>query len=332
MTVIVITHLGSPLPVGARVVERIIARVNNEIITKRMFDRELQKLRTQLAQNYSGAELEAKVREQSKDLLRDLIDQALMVQKAKDLDINVETEVVKQLDEMRQESNLQSLEDLQREVEKSGVLFEDFKDQIRRHLLMREVIGREVGSRIVVSREETRQYFEEHKKEFESPGGMRLAQILISSENRTPEEVEARTQQVLAELKKGTRWADVAKKYSDHPSSKDGGNVGFFRAGALQPAIAAALDKLEVNETSDVIDTKFGKMIFKVLEKYSPGVPTFEEIEGRVSEYLYSQKMQPALREYLVKLRKESFLFLAPGYVDTGAERPSEAIMAKKGP
>ena len=82
---------------NAKIVERIIARVNAEIVTQRQFEQEREKLRQQLSQDYSGADLEVQIREQSKNLLRDLIDQSLMVQKAKDLDINVETDVVNSL-------------------------------------------------------------------------------------------------------------------------------------------------------------------------------------------------------------------------------------------
>src|SRR5437867_12296661 len=126
---IVASNLGA-----AKIVERIIARINSEIITQRQFEREQQRLRAQLAQDYSGAELEVQFHEQSKNLLRDMIDQDLMVQKAKDLDVNVETEVVKQLDEMRKKYNLASLEEFEKEAEKQGISWEDFKDNIRRDL------------------------------------------------------------------------------------------------------------------------------------------------------------------------------------------------------
>ncbi len=320
-----------PPLLAAKILERIIARVSNEIITQRMFDREREKLRMQLAQEHSGAELEAQVREQSKNLLRDLIDQALMVQKAKDLDVNVDTDVVKRLDDMRRNNNLSSLEDLQREVEKQGMNWEDFKENIRRNFLMREVIGREVGRQVTVSHDETRKFFEEHKKEFESPGGVHLAEILVSSEKRAPEEAQKRAKEALAEIKAGARFSEVVKKYSDDSNAAEGGDVGFFKPGTLAPAITDAISKLDVNDTSDLIETKRGTMIVKVLEKIRPGIPTFEEVEGRVNEYLYNQKMQPALRQYLVNLRKESYIYLAPGYVDTGAERPSETVLAKKG-
>ena len=319
-----------PAPGGAKIIERIIARVNNEIITQSQYDEELANLREQLAKQYSGAELEAQVREQSKNLLRDMIDQSLMVQKAKDLDINVETDVIKQLDELRKQNKLATLEDLETAVEKEGLNYEDYKDQIRRNLLVREVISREVGSRIQMSREEARKFYDAHKDEFKSPGMVHLGQILISTEKRKPEEAEKLANEALAELKAGQRFSDVAKKYSDGPGAEQGGDVGYAKEGTLAPDIAAVIAKLDVNEFSNPIQTKYGYIILKVSERYSPGIPKFEEVEQRVDEVLYEQRMQPRLREYLTQLRKESYIYLAPGYVDTGAAQPSEAQLASK--
>lgn len=314
---------------AGKIVERIVARVNNEIITQRQFEREQDKLRTELAPRYSGAELDSQVRQQSKDLLRDLIDQALMVQKAKDLDLNVETDLVKRLDEMRQNFHLATLQDLEKEVEKQGLVWEDFQDQIRRRMLMQEVMGREVGSRIIISREDARKYFEAHRQDFRSPAGVRLAEILTSTEKRKPEEAEKRAKEALAELKAGARWSDTVKKYSD-ASADEGGDIGFLEEGKLSRALAAAVAKLDVGETTDAIQTKDGYIILKVLERRSAGIPKFEEVEQRVDEAMYQQKMQPAFRSYLANLRKESYIYLAPGYVDTGAEKADETVLAKK--
>ena len=133
-------------------VERIIARVNSEIITQRQFEREKTKLHDELSQQFNGADLDAKINEESKNLLAHLIDTSLMVQKAKDEDVNVETDLIKKLDQMRREDNLATIEDLQKDAEQQGVNWEDFKEQIRRQLLMQEVISRDVGSRIVITR------------------------------------------------------------------------------------------------------------------------------------------------------------------------------------
>ncbi len=315
---------------AAHVVERIIARVNAEIITQRQYDREKAKLRDELAQQYSGPELEAKVNDESKNLLRNLIDQSLMVQKAKDEDINVETDIVKQLDQIRKEDKLATIEDMQKAAEEQGINWEDFKDQIRRKLLMQEVIGRDVGSRIVVTREDCRKYYNEHKDEFKSEGLIHLAEILISAEKYKPEEAQKRAQTALAELKGGTRFNDVVKKYSDGPAADQGGDIGLQKISTLPQVIAAALSKLEVKEYTDPIQVKAGYVILRVTERFSPGVPTFEEAEARVQESLYSQRMEPKMREYLNQLRKDSYIFKAPGYIDTGDITPGAELTSEK--
>ncbi len=326
-----VTAVGSPALGGARIVERIIARVNSEIITQQKYDEEKEKLRQQLAQQYSGAEFETQFREQSKNLLRDLIDQSLMVQKAKDEDINVETDVVKRLDDVRKQNHLATLEDLETDVEKEGLNYEDFKDQIRRELLMKEVISREVGSRIVLSHEDEAKYYEAHKDDYKTPGMIHLAQVLISTEKRKPEEAEKRANEALAELKAGQRFADVVKKYSDGPGAEQAGDLGFMEEAKLTPDVGAVIAKLDRNDFTNPIQTKFGYIILKVLDRYSAGIPKFEEVEERVAAVLYDQKMQPQLRDYLTRLRSESYIFRAPGYFDTGEERPSETQPTHKG-
>jgi peptidyl-prolyl cis-trans isomerase SurA len=315
---------------AAHVVERIIARVNSEIITQRQYEREKAKLRDDLSQQFSGAELDAKLNDETKNLLRNLIDQSLMVQKAKDEDINVDTDLIKRLDQMRKDTKLATIEDLQKDAEQQGVNWEDFKEQIRRQLLMQEIISRDVGSRIVVSREESRKYYEQHKSDFTSEGMIHFAEILVSTEKYKPEEAEKRAKDAEAELKGGAKFKEVVKKYSDDPSADQGGDIGFMKTSAIAPAITAAVSKLEVNEYSDPIQVKSGYLILKVMERFSPGTPKFEEVESRVSDALYSQRMEPKLREFLTRLRKDSYVFLAPGYIDTGAETPGAALIPER--
>lgn len=300
-------------------VERIIARINNKIITQRQYDKERETLRAQLAQRYSGKELENQFTLKSKDLLRDMIDQDLMVQKANDDDIKVDTDVIKRLDQIRQQNNLPSLEALQEAVEKEGLSWEDFKDQIKRQLLMREVISREVGSRVIVTRADAQKYFEAHKDQFDSPPGVHLAEILISTEKHSQAEADKLVKKAETELQSGARFSDVAKELSDSPSAKEGGDVGFFKQGTIAKNIADAIAKLDVGETSKTIKTQYGYMIFKVIEKRVGQKPTFDQVTNYVMNYLYEQKVQGGMRGFLTTLRKESYIRLAPGFVDSGA-------------
>jgi parvulin-like peptidyl-prolyl isomerase len=183
------------------------------------------------------------------------------------------------------------------------------------------VIEREVGSRITPTREVARKYFEDHKQDFASPAGVHLAAIRVSLDNRKPAEAEQRAQEALAELKSGAKWDDVVKKYSDDASNGPMGDIGFFPQGSLAPAVASAVAKLDVNEYSNVVDSSHGDLIYRVLEIRSGGAPTFEEVEPRVDEALYEQRIQHDLRNYLARLRCESYVTVAPGYVDSGAAK-----------
>ena len=313
-----------------RLVGRAIARVNGDVITNWQYDREQVKLRESLAEHLQGAELDAQLKAQSKNLLRDLIDQDLMVQKAKDEDISVETDVVKRLDDIRKSMHLETQADLQQTVEKQGQLWEDFEDSIRRGLLMRELIGRMVGSRLVITREEARKYYDAHRDEFNFPEGEELADILVANKGRTPEEAQKRAEQALAEIKAGTRWENAVQKYSDdEQTAENGGDLGFFKKGTLAAELSGAIQKLDVGDTTAILKTQYGFMILKVLQRRKSGVASFEDVEQKVDETLYNQKMNPALRVYLTTLRRESFITIAPGFVDSGAAKGGGLEFAK---
>lgn len=300
-------------------VERIIARINNKIITQRQYDKQRETLHAKLAQQYSGQQLYQEFDQQSKNLLRDMIDQDLIVQKATDDDINVDTDVIKHLDEIRQQYHLKSLQDLQDAVEKDGMNWEDFKDEIKKQLQMQKVIAQEVGSRIMLTRADARKYFDAHKDDFNSPPGVHLAEIMISSEKHTPAEAEKLAKKAQTEIQNGARFSDVAKELSDSSSAKEGGDVGFFKQGTISEAIAKDIAKVDVGEITPIIKTQYGYMIFKVLEKRTGQHPSFDQIADQVMNYLYDQKVQEGLRPFLTKLRNESSIRLAPGFTDTGA-------------
>jgi peptidyl-prolyl cis-trans isomerase SurA len=327
---ILVAVFSAPQLRAAHVVERIIARVNSEIITQTQFDKKKAGLRDGLSQKFSGPDLDAAVSDESKNLLRNLIDESLMVQKAKDESVNVETDLIKRLDQMRKQDNANSIDDLQKEAEQQGLNWEDFKDQIRRQLLMQEVISRDVGSRLVISRQEMRQYYDQHKEEFKSEGMVHLAEILVSNTKNKPDEAEKRAKTAEAELKGGARFSEVVKKYSDDPSVEQGGDIGMMKTGGLAPSISAAIGKLDNNEYTDVIPIKTGYLILKLVERFSAGIPPFEEVEPHVNEMLYSQRMEPKMRQYLTQLRKDSYIFLAPGYVDTGADTPGALLTPER--
>ena len=319
------------------VIEDIIARVNNQIITRSEFNRAKEQTANELKQqNVSDAD--PKFKERDKDVLRDLIDQQLLLEKGKDLGISGDTELVKRLDEMRKQMNLDSLEDLEKAAQQQGVSFEDFKQNIRNNIITQQVIGSEVGRNIKISQQETQDYYNKHKAELERPEAVHLEEILVSTElpqnqqnankgadaasAEDPAKIQAAEQkanQLLKELRGGAKFEDVAKKSSDGPTASQGGDLGIFKRGELAKELEDKTFTMKPGDVSDVIRTKQGFLILKVAEHYSAGIPPLNEIEPQIQEQIYMQKLNPALRTYLTKLREQAYIDIKSGFVDAGA-------------
>ena len=317
----------APAPTG-EVIEEIIAQVNDRIIVLSEYRTSLNALRQDLTQQQlPAAEFETQFRERSKDILRELIDQQLLAQKASELGIDVEGQVIRRLDEIRQQMNLPSMEALEQAANTQGLNYEDFKQNLRDNFLTQQVINREVGSRVLVAPAEISAYYEEHKQELERKDGFSIQLILVSTDGKPEEELPAlrqKAEEALEKVRKGENFADLARQYSDDATKENGGNAGFFEKGMMAPEIESVVDGLERNGISDIIQTRFGHMIVKLLERSAAGIPPMSEVEGRIHEQLYLQKVQPALRVYLTTLRQESFISVKTGYVDTG-KAPEQA-------
>jgi peptidyl-prolyl cis-trans isomerase SurA len=309
------------------VIEEIIARVNNQIITRTEYLHSKEELKKE-AQQQDPVNADKIVAERDKDVLRDLIDQELLLAKGKDMGITADTEVIKKLDEMRKDMKLDSMEELEKAAQSQGVSFEDFKQNLRNQIITQQVIGKEVGSRLVINKEDEQKFYDEHKAEMEQPEMIRLSEILVSTDakpNDSTDEAQrlqaaqAKAEDLLAQIRKGAKFDEVAKKNSDGPTAAQGGDLGVFKRGTLAKELEDKTFVMKPDDVSDVIRTKQGFVILKVTEHHNAGVPALKEIEPRIQDALYMRKLQPALREYLTKLREDAFIDIKTGYVDSGA-------------
>src|SRR5438128_2450167 len=167
------------------VVEEIIARVNNQIVSRSEYLRSREQLKQELQQQ-DAAQADKVFTVKQKDVLRDLIDQQLLLDKGKDLGITADTELVKRLDEMRKQMNLDSMEDLEKAATSQGISYEDFKQNLRNQIITQQVIGKEVGSHMSITKEEEQKFYEEHKDEMQQPEQIKLSEILVSTQKPNP--------------------------------------------------------------------------------------------------------------------------------------------------
>src|ERR1700686_1089155 len=174
-----------PAPAAGQVVEEIITRVNNQIITRSEFERSKDQLKEEVKQQ-NAADPDKAYASREKDVLRDLIDQQLLLDKGKDLSITGDTDLIKRLDQMRKDMKLDSLEALEKEATKHGISWEDFKQNMRNQIITQKVIGEEVGGHLSISKDEEQKFYDEHKSDLEQPEYIRLAEILVTPKTIAP--------------------------------------------------------------------------------------------------------------------------------------------------
>jgi peptidyl-prolyl cis-trans isomerase SurA len=361
-----------PAFAAGQVVEEIVARVNSQIITRSEFLRSKDQLKDDVRQQ-DPSNADKLFSEREKDILRDLIDQQLLLEKGKDLGITGDTDLVKRLDQMRKDMKLETMEELEKAATSQGISYEDFKQNMRNQIITQKVIGEEVGYHLSITTDEQQKFYDEHKAEMEQPESIRLSEILIApqkpaekpskpAENGTggpndaasdsaksqatdeaakqAEETaalaaaEAKANDLLKQIRAGASFEDVAKKNSAGPSAAQGGELGVFKRGTLARELEDRTFAMKAGEITDVIHTKQGYVILKVTGHQMAGIPPLKDVEPKIQDALYYEKLQPALRAYLTKLREEAYIDIKEGYADSGASpnqtKPIETTAAKE--
>jgi parvulin-like peptidyl-prolyl isomerase len=318
----------TPAPV-VRTVEEIVAKVNGEIITRGELDEKHKELEAAAAQaGLKGPKADEAIKERATDILREQIDALLLVQKGKDMPgLTVDADVAKYFNNLQAQykfnDDTKFHEFLQQQLGRS---FEELKDQKKRDILAQRVVSYEVASKISVPENDLQKYYDEHKTEYVRDEEVFLSQILISTEGKSADQVknaEDRAKDLVARARKGDKFSDLARDNSDDPeTAQNGGYIGApSKRGTLRPELEALVFKEKKGYITDPIKLTNppGFLILKVEEHYDAGLASFEEVREEVQQAIVGPKMEPKVREYLMKLRQDAFLQIKDGYVDTGA-------------
>ena len=318
-------------PNSGKTIEEIIARVNNEIITRSEYEKARQSAeedaKSECQNRCTPEQLQTNIGDRQKNSLRDLIDQSLLVQRAKDMGVSVEPEVIKKLDAIRTQNNFASMEELERAVSSQGMNWEDFKNNIRNTLLTQRVISSEVGSHITIGDEEVAKYYEAHKTEFVRPEQVALREIEVSTQGKKPEEIpdlKKKAETALKRVKDGEDFGEIAKRFSDGSTKSQGGFLGVYKRGELSKELEDVVFKMKRNDLTDIMETKQGLLILQVLEHYDEGEQSLAKVKNEIMDKLYGERMEPAMREYLKTLREQSYVVIKPGFQDIAGGGSSE--------
>lgn len=314
-----------------KVVEEIAAKVNGEIITRGELEQTRKEIEQGLRQEgMTGAKLQDAVKQYTANALRDQIDQLLLVQKGKDLNINVDSEITRQLADIQVQARDKDGNRItdpdkfhQYIQEQTGMSFEDYRDRLKRQMLSQRVIGQEVGYRMNMPEADLRKYYDEHKADFVRKEQVFLSQILISTEGKNPEQAaaaEKKAKDIVARARKGEKFSDLVRQYSDDPeTARNGGSLPPYQRGIMPKDMEDVVFKEKKGFVTDPFKRPQGFVILRIDDRFEAGQASFEEVKDQIQEILTRPKMEPKIREFLTRLREEAFLEIKDGYVDSGA-------------
>ena len=307
-----------------KVVEEIVAKVNGDIITRGELEKQKLAIAAELQQQgVTEPALTQQVNKRAADALRDHLDQLLLVQKGKELNINVDAEVNRRIAEVQSQSKISDPDKFHDFVrEQTGETFEDFKLQMKNQILTQRVIGEEVYRGITIPRADQLKYYEEHKAEFVRKEMVSLREILVSTGDNSPARVaaaEKKAKDLVERARKGEKFNDLAKQNSDAATAQDEGALGTFKPGDLMKQIEDAVFTQNKGYVTDPIRTATGFEIIKVEEHFKEGQAAFDEVQNEISGRLSEPRVQPKLRTFLTGQREKAFLQIKEGFIDSGA-------------
>lgn len=302
------------LPACAQVLEEVVIKVNDQIVTKTDFENRLQQTLEGLKREYKGPDIDARLAEVPGRLLEQMTEELLLIEKAKQM-YSLDAVVDFQIENFMKENKLATKEDLARALESEGMTMEKFRKQITMIFVPEFVKSREIRPKIQLSTDEITAFYEAHKAELAPAQQAELQEILILKKGHTPQEAKAVYEQVQRELAAGKDFGDLAAVYSEAFSRSSKGNAGFFAKDDLSSELSQPIFALKPGQVTPLLETSTGWYIFKVVSRVEPKVPTLEESRQIVVESLREQKFAKAYRDYIAQLKAENFVRVNPKYV-----------------
>lgn len=296
----------------AQLEDRIVAVVNNDVITLYELNRMVSAYVDRIAQSAGKEDREKIIAEARKVIVDRMVDDLLVEQEAKKQGIIVrEDDVMASISDMMARRRIK-LDDFKTSLVKEGSSFEAYKEDVRGHLMKMRLATKEVKSKISVSDDEIGNYYSKNRDIYEGKEAVRLQQILLAlpkdADEETRNRIRAEAETILNKLKSGEAFALMAARFSQGPAAQTGGDLGFLEKGTLLPVVDEAAFKLKENELSPVIESPIGFHILKVVDRRGKGVKSLAVVREEIKEEITNEKMEKKLQDWILDLRKKSYV------------------------
>ena len=293
-------------------IDRIVARVNDDVITLSELQEEGLPLFARLRENYTGKELESQVQRAEREFLDQLILKRLQLQYAGQIGITAsDNELNAALKDVLTRNNLtqQQLTDL---LIREGLTLQDYKDRLREQIILARLMNQAVRSRVSVDASEVEAYYQAHRDEFNQPAQVRVRHIFfrIDAGAARPQvdAVQERAMRVLQEARNGDDFADLARRYSEDATAANGGDLGLIKRGQALPEFEEVIFAMKEGSISELIRSPNGLHIVKV-EAFSKGSERpFSEIKVEIERRLLQEKIEKRFQDWTSELKDRAFI------------------------
>jgi parvulin-like peptidyl-prolyl isomerase len=303
-------------PVRAEVVDKIIAVVNDEIITLYEFNTAFEPYRKNIENTYKGTDKEAVIKQSREAFLQRLIDNILIEQEAKKSGAGIivkDEEVMEVLQDILAKQKL-SMQEFSKNLAKEGKSLDSVKKEIRGQMMRARLLRREVKSKILVSDEEIGEYYNKNRQEYEGKETVRIKQILLvlppNADKTIIAKVKNEAMQLHKRIKNGESFDLLALNYSQGPAAAQGGDVGFIGRGTIIPEVEAAAFSLPVGQVSEVIESSVGFHIIQVVDKKGAGLKPIAVVREEIKTKIEDEKLDKNFDEWIASVRAKSHIEL----------------------
>lgn len=287
--------------------EEILVVVNGHIITRRVFQQAVEQGTAALYREFSGQELDTKLRTAREKTLQGLVDSFVLGDKASDLGVVITDDMIRNyVEEVKKQNNFTSDADFERALKGSlGVGLPAYMARAKQDQLKQEVLRREVYSRIAVDEQELLAYYQENRSEYQLPGRFRIRELVLPKGSTAEEQqaTETRLAAIQNELKQGTPFETLVARDSTAPSRSTGGDLGWLDKGVLRPDLEQAALALKPGQISAPVKTDKDVYMVQLTEAELDRARPFAEVRPAILEKLQEPKAQNAIENYIQGLR-----------------------------
>ncbi len=298
----------------AAVVERIVARVNDRILTmSELKAREDDAIRELLRSKTGpqGEALRTAARDVRKRVIEDAVREMLFLERAHELDIKIDdAQVDDAINRLKKQNGVATDDEFKTALASSGLTVDMMRESLRRNMLIQRILSSEIQSRLEVTDEFLRSLYNNDKEKYRKPDQVRLSEILLLAEPGTPERATARTKvdDARRRLVEGEDFRAVAREVSQGGTRDKGGDLGIVTRGDLSAEIDSVVFGLDAGKISDPVESKFGWHLLRVDEKFPVAYTPFEDAKEKVREAYQDSEYSKRLADYVKKLREKMFV------------------------